>query len=219
MPDRTCSVDGCDQPLSKRGWCNKHYLRWYRHGSPDDPIPRCAVVECDERVLTNDWCRKHQWRMEVHGSSDLPGSNPPYGTKWCRKCSTYQPLTEFYVGKRGPESPCKTCRSKRDREYRRRNPPRTQSSKNRRRRALLRDARSERYTAVEIADRDGWRCQICGKRIGRTRRFPHPRSLSIDHIVPLVAGGDDVRSNVQAAHYSCNAGKRDRGTDQLRLIG
>jgi 5-methylcytosine-specific restriction endonuclease McrA len=80
-------------------------------------------------------------------------------------------------------------------------------------------ARTERYTAVEIAERDGWRCQICGKRIGRSYKFPHPRSLSIDHIIPIRHGGDDVKTNVQAAHLRCNAAKGPRGVDQLRLIG
>ena len=34
MGSRTCSVDICDGSVSKRGWCNRHYLRWYRHGHP-----------------------------------------------------------------------------------------------------------------------------------------------------------------------------------------
>jgi hypothetical protein len=27
-------MPGCDQPVLARGWCNKHYLRWYRKGDP-----------------------------------------------------------------------------------------------------------------------------------------------------------------------------------------
>jgi hypothetical protein len=27
-----CAVDGCAQPARSRGWCRKHYHRWYRHG-------------------------------------------------------------------------------------------------------------------------------------------------------------------------------------------
>lgn len=29
-----CSVDGCEKPTLKKGWCRAHYLRNYRHGSP-----------------------------------------------------------------------------------------------------------------------------------------------------------------------------------------
>lgn len=29
---RICSVEGCDNPVRGRGWCGKHYMRWYKHG-------------------------------------------------------------------------------------------------------------------------------------------------------------------------------------------
>lgn len=37
MPSKSsiiCSVDGCEDSVRVRGWCNRHYLRWYRHGDP-----------------------------------------------------------------------------------------------------------------------------------------------------------------------------------------
>ena len=27
-------MEDCDRPQRKKGWCNMHYLRWYRHGDP-----------------------------------------------------------------------------------------------------------------------------------------------------------------------------------------
>lgn len=33
-PPSVCKVEGCDGPVRLRGWCNKHYLRWSRHGDP-----------------------------------------------------------------------------------------------------------------------------------------------------------------------------------------
>lgn len=27
-----CSIPSCSQPISVRGWCAKHYMRWWRHG-------------------------------------------------------------------------------------------------------------------------------------------------------------------------------------------
>lgn len=30
----TCSIDDCTAPVWARGWCQKHYTRWQRHGDP-----------------------------------------------------------------------------------------------------------------------------------------------------------------------------------------
>jgi hypothetical protein len=32
MPDGTCSVEGCEDPSRKRGWCNRHYHIFRAHG-------------------------------------------------------------------------------------------------------------------------------------------------------------------------------------------
>lgn len=34
MTKRTCSIAGCDSKYYGRGWCRKHWRRWYRHGDP-----------------------------------------------------------------------------------------------------------------------------------------------------------------------------------------
>lgn len=43
MAKRTCSIDGCDSPVIGRGWCRRHYLRWYKTGDPlklrNEPTP------------------------------------------------------------------------------------------------------------------------------------------------------------------------------------
>jgi 5-methylcytosine-specific restriction endonuclease McrA len=73
---------------------------------------------------------------------------------------------------------------------------------------------------AEILERDRWRCGICGQRIGKSFKFPHPRSKSIDHIVPLSQGGDDTAANKRAAHLGCNNGRCNRGGgEQLAMIG
>jgi hypothetical protein len=34
-PKKVCSEEGCGRPTKARGWCDPHYKRWWRHGSPD----------------------------------------------------------------------------------------------------------------------------------------------------------------------------------------
>lgn len=75
----------------------------------------------------------------------------------------------------------------------------------------------------EILDRDGWRCQIpgCKRRpIRADAKYPHPRSKSIDHIVPLSLGGDDTAVNKRAAHLGCNVTRSNKmGFEQAALFG
>ena len=30
-----CSIAGCGRPIHTRGWCKRHYIRWWRHGHPE----------------------------------------------------------------------------------------------------------------------------------------------------------------------------------------
>lgn len=92
----------------------------------------------------------------------------------------------------------------------------------RRRRAHKRGALSERYTLAEIARRDRFRCHICRQRVAMTKVVPDPHAPTIDHLVPLSAGGDDVRSNVRLACFICNSTKGAGtvpGGEQLLLFG
>lgn len=77
----------------------------------------------------------------------------------------------------------------------------------------------EKFLDIEISERDGWVCGICGKHVDETLKHPHPRSKSLDHIVPLIAGGEHTRINVQLAHLGCNMSKRAKRNGQLRLVG
>jgi 5-methylcytosine-specific restriction endonuclease McrA len=89
-----------------------------------------------------------------------------------------------------------------------------------RRRARLLSLPTEVFPAVEIHERDGWRCGICGRRVNRRLVHPHPMSASLDHVVPLSEGGAHTRANTQCSHLACNVTKNNRGGgEQLRLIG
>lgn len=91
-----------------------------------------------------------------------------------------------------------------------------------RRRARRRGAFVERVWRTRIFDRDGWRCQLCGKAVNLKASVPHPKAPVLDHVIPLAVGGSHEPANVQCAHFICNSIKSHGvyGTgDQLRLIG
>ncbi len=89
-----------------------------------------------------------------------------------------------------------------------------------RRRAQKRMTACENFSDGEIFDRDRWVCGVCREKINRRLRHPHPRSASLDHIVPLSQGGPHTRANVRAAHLQCNVRRGNRGGgEQLMLIG
>ena len=58
-----------------------------------------------------------------------------------------------------------------------------------------------------VVARDGDQCWICGEKVTRlTGRTPP--SASIDHVIPLEAGGTDTPANLRLAHYGCNSSRR-----------
>lgn len=65
----------------------------------------------------------------------------------------------------------------------------------------------------DLAERDGWRCHICGGRVTA-------KTWSMDHLVPISKGGTHTLANVALAHLRCNQ-RRGAGRlpAQLRLIG
>jgi len=73
---------------------------------------------------------------------------------------------------------------------------------------------------ADIAERDGWRCGVCRRRVNPRFAWPHPKSPSLDHIIPLSEGGKHDPANVRLAHLGCNIVRGNRGGgEQLLLVG
>ena len=73
------------------------------------------------------------------------------------------------------------------------------------------------YEYIDIYNiyiRDKWICGICGKKVNKKLKYPHPMSPSLDHIIPLSKGGTHTRDNVQLSHLRCNLSKGDRTLDK-----
>ena len=148
-----------------------------------------------------------------------------FGRKWCDEecrrigCGHKQPFSVVYLGecrecgeaycRQHPSDYCSGRCAKRSRRR----------GERRRRRARKRQARSEPYTLREIAERDGWRCHLCGRKVPDQPYRAKDRDPTIDHLIPVSFGGDDVRSNVALAHNRCNWERSNQGVAQLRLTG
>jgi hypothetical protein len=79
-----CSVPECDSPARSRGWCRRHYLRWYKTGDPlgvrpgrweGYERPTCTVTGCTEPAHARGLCSVHGPRMRRHGDP-LAGRQP-----------------------------------------------------------------------------------------------------------------------------------------------
>jgi hypothetical protein len=79
-----------------------------------------------------------------------------------------------------------------------------------RQRAQQYGSKYEPIDRLSIFTRDEWVCGLCEKPVDPTKRYPHPRSASLDHVIPLSRGGDHIPSNVQCAHLDCNIAKGAR---------
>lgn len=82
----------------------------------------------------------------------------------------------------------------------------------------------ETVSCIDVFERDHWTCQLCHRRVlrkakrsVRTGRL-HPRTASIDHIVPLSRGGSHSERNCQCACLRCNVRKGSKMIGQIRLF-
>jgi 5-methylcytosine-specific restriction endonuclease McrA len=78
------------------------------------------------------------------------------------------------------------------------------------RRAKKRAVYLEDVTLAALRARDGDNCGICGESIDFSVEYPDKMCPTIDHVVPIVAGGMHEMSNCQIAHFICNSRKGGR---------
>lgn len=102
-------------------------------------------------------------------------------------------------------------------EWKESNPNKAAQTKARCRAKRRGDGKADKIDPIAVFERDGWICGICGKKVNRRLKYPHPRSVSLDHIIPLSRGGKHTLSNVQCAHFICNCKKHTSDGGQLRL--
>ncbi len=205
-----------------RTYCSPRCRAWWNNhpGVPTPPLGRCA--RCGELLnrLTQKYCtpRCSEIARGVRRAEPLPS----------RTCALPECGTEFR-----PYRDAQRCCSERhgktlcNREGRAsgRYAPDAWSDRRRdnyhRRRALKKGASTGRPVILaEIADRDHWKCGICRLVVNPGMQWPHAKSPSLDHVVPLSQGGAHDPANVRLAHLGCNTERGNRGGgEQLMLVG
>jgi hypothetical protein len=116
---------------------------------------------------------------------------------------------------------CHACKQNAKREALRR--IRETCGKNHPSRARHYGVQCQRFPRKMIFDRDGWRCQLCGTSVLRKTTYRkrdgkiHPRSPTVDCIVPMSKGGNYEPDNCQTACFICNSKKGAKRIGQLRL--
>lgn len=76
-----CEVAECDNDKSHSKYCNKHYIRFYRHGNPNIRTKvakgewenvKCSVDDCDRNVRCKGICSMHYSRDQRLKYKGLP---------------------------------------------------------------------------------------------------------------------------------------------------
>lgn len=198
QPSGKCDVLGCQKPLRYKTakYCSMHYNRIWR-GSKEPMLPeRTNCVQCGIELR-----KRHQMKYCSHACCVRYLRGTPE-KRSCVVCRSEFPTKEHGIF-------C-SINCKREQAI----------SWNHAKRIKIRNHPStEKFTRLEIFERDRWRCQLCGKQTRRNAKPRTPLAPSLDHIVPISRGGTHTRANTQCAHFLCNLQKQSKILGQMRLFG
>ena len=193
------------RPLEVAGKLAKWFLSW-----GDDQWP--ATSHC--RACGDQFCAQRRASDEKHEKCMSCRNKESKTDRPCPGCGCVLPRRRRW---------CANCSARRSKDQRRKN-------KRARRKKHGNDCTFRKrckkygvpYTKVSrqaVMERDGWRCQLCSVKLLASfttivgTKTPHPRSPTIDHIVPLSFGPGSpghVFDNCQAACWACNC---ERGAE------
>ena len=65
----------------------------------------------------------------------------------------------------------------------------------------------DKFNDIDVFNRDGWICYVCGEKINQSIKYPDPMCATLEHIVALANGGTHTLDNVSVSHLKCNIEK------------
>ena len=210
MPAIRCRLEGCDRLCEHggRSVCQTHRKRMAALGTYEpapkrekrqkpDPLPRpcrqCGGPLPARHRLCSPECQAA--RTRANELRNRP--RRPRGTRICADCGIEFETTGAKSATAPPSARTETHIAAVERS---RWEPTSSTSR-----------RSKVY------ERDGYSCQLCGRPVKMAATVPHPKAPTLDHIIPLAAGGTHEYANVQLAHFICNS-RKSAGGGQLRLV-
>lgn len=179
------------------------YSRWSSRAKSTTPCRVCSKPIAGQSQCCSEECRRI-WTRRYGRAFSISKDDRDRLPRPCRECGTvFEPV---YGDKRRIycSDACRFRAANRTDKKRRRN--------------RLRLATVEHFTPWQVFERDGWKCHLCGKATARSARVPDPKAPTLDHLVPISAGGEHSMRNVATAHFECNWKRSDTGSAQLRLL-
>jgi hypothetical protein len=173
-------------------------------------LPRCRVCEqrCSalNRATCSDVCAAElleRRRCKPCRHCGKPYVVCGYGSVFCSaECRIARHKTRIAVTKVKPERIEARRAARRIRRAEGRDPRKY------RHRAKKHGVPYEPLNPIDIFERDGWRCQVCGRKTPkRLRGTFKPNAPELDHRIPMALGGGHTWDNCQCACRSCNAWK------------
>lgn len=143
--------------------------------------------------------------------------------KHCSRCKLLKFAEDYYKDDRandGLRSSCRTCQNEMNKAWKAKNKDRVRvtraqwlsrnldfhRNKEQRRRARKRNAKTFRVTRKDTARLLNGPCFYCGSK----------GEITLDHIIPLIKGGDHSVGNLVGACKACNSHKQGRFVTQWR---
>lgn len=237
MQRGTCVIEGCDDTVRviSKGLCSSHYIRLRKYGDPLAGGPRKTNITPPSKVVDHPdgtrTCTVCDARLPVD-SFDVDKNSKGGRRAQCKPCRS-QRMKDWYAANRERQAgrqaarreadPDKLRQQDRERYYRSK-PKRialVEAYGHQRRAAMRASAYDDGITKIRLRKRDGDRCCYCEIVMdfapGEGRAFV-PDRATIEHLVPISAGGTHTWDNVTLCCWQCNQRKNRKSADEWRAI-
>ena len=103
-----CTVADCSKPVSRKAYCEIHYMRWWRHGDPlvnNRPKvknQKCSIGGCESKSINSrGWCSMHYQRWQrtgdpTHSRINREQTGKPCKANGCKKPSGFKGYCSFH---------------------------------------------------------------------------------------------------------------------------